>query len=80
MTDGRVGHGEVRPVVVLVVVHVGPVDVDAVLSDMSLLARPWVSLSGALPASQSRTGKHGAQSRWVFDGWVGAIRFRTEAS
>lgn len=63
MTDGRVGHGEVLPVVVLVVVHVGRSDVESVVADISLLARRWVSLSGTLHASQSRTGKHGAQSR-----------------
>lgn len=79
MTDGRMGDREMRPVVVMVVVHLGRFEMEGVLYDISLLARPLVLSSGALHASQSRTGKHGAQSDG-FGGWVSAIRFRMEVS
>lgn len=79
MTDGRMGDREVRPVVVMVVVHLGAFEMEAVLCDIWLLARPLVLSSGAFHASQIRTGKHGAQSDG-FDGWVSAIRFRMEVS
>lgn len=61
VTDGGVGDREMRPVVVVIVVHLGLLDIVGFLSGIWLLAGPWVVPSGAFPASKNRTGKHGAQ-------------------